>query len=244
MRAKEVMSRDVVSIAATASAFEAAERLVSTRVSGMPVVDDKGHIVGLVSEGDLIDGTGSATAVDNSGQLLRQLADTVAAAAAFVRARSLRVADVMSREVIGAEENASLSELADLMTRNRIKRVPILKGRKVVGIVSRIDLLRALISTASPGPSPRPAAGAGVAPPADDRLRQAVEAATGNQRWTTAWPAEVVVSAGVVHLWGVVPDDAVLKAYGIAVAAVPGVVAVENHMHVMPRSLRHPHVAW
>jgi CBS domain-containing protein len=145
MYAKDVMSKDVRSIAATAAVFDAATLLVDCRLSAVPVVDGDGTMVGIVSEADII--KGAAAAAKRVGlDVLGRIDDGERAAAAVEAARSLRVGDVMSRGVIAAHETATLREVARLMLTHRIKCIPIVLDRSLLGIVSRADLLKALIS--------------------------------------------------------------------------------------------------
>ena len=234
MRAKDVMSDRVMSIGAEATALEAIELLVRTRVSAMPVVDAAGVMIGIVSEADLIGhadlGTGAI-----ASELLQRLSGDDAhrdtAAPAFARARALSVTDVMTRNVLTADENASLADVAELMLKHGVKRLPLLRDGAVVGIVSRTDLLQAMV------PHGRPAAAnaAGVGSQlSNEELRQAVSAALRASDWGRAQRRDVVVNSGVVHLWGVVESDELEQAYSAAVAQVPGVVSVQSHMHVVP----------
>lgn len=212
MRAKDVMSNGVMSLATDATVIEAARLLVNCRVSAMPVVDEAGCMVGIVSEADLLGCVpgGDEPAVGRDG------------------GRKLAVVDIMTREVVTAGEDAPIAALAKLMTKHRVKRLPILRDGAVVGIVSRIDLLRAMIS-------PNPAAGAdGAGPIRDDQLRREISAACQGRAWSLARQLDVVVNGGVAHLWGVAPSDLVRNAYRAAAQNVPGVTAVEVHMHIVP----------
>lgn len=229
MRAKDVMSDGVMSITDDATVYEAAVLLVNSRVSAMPVVDQKGVMVGIVSEADLIQRAEIGADAETSG-LLHQLADDVRSAEAFVQANSRRVTDVMSRNVMTVEENATVGEIAYLMAKHNIKRLPVVRNRSVVGMVSRVDLLQALISRAATRAEQQPADKV-VRP--DERLKSEVENAVRGQSWSLAHRADVVVSDGVVHLWGMVPSDMVRRAYLVAAEKVPGVRSVENHMHVI-----------
>jgi CBS domain-containing protein len=220
MRAKDVMSDGVMSVNAGATVLEAARLLVNAGVSAMPVIDNQGVMVGILSEADLIRHTG--------GVAPTELSDNERAAKAMAEARSRRVADVMTKEVVTATEDASLREIADLMLTHGIKRVPILRDRSVIGVVSRVDLLRALISLGPDAYVQRSAA----THTADEDLRSAVMAALQKQDWSQARRSDVVISHGVVHLWGMVANDAMRSAYVEAVRHVPGVQSVENHMHV------------
>ena len=234
MRAKDVMSDGVVSLSDNATVYEAAELLVSTGVSAMPVLDRNGFMIGIVSEADLVRRT--EVGASPGSWLHRQLADDIAAAAEFVQAHSRRVVDVMAKNVITADEGATLSEVAELMLTHHVKRVPILRGRLVVGMVSRVDLLRALLSRQPSGDVPQPKVDAALQS-SDEQLCSAVTAAVQGQGWSLARRSDVVVASGVVHLWGVVPNDTVLQAYRVAAASIPGVKGVEVHMHILPPSV-------
>ena len=228
MRARDVMTKGALTIAADKTIFEAAERLIAARVSALLVVDEDGRLEGIVSEADLIGrvGTGGSAA-----PLLRRAAENVAEAAAFVRSRSQHVADIMTRDVVTADVDATLGEVAELMVRHRIKRLPIVERGAVVGIVSRIDLLQGLLS------QPQSAdATPGSALP-DKALGQRVEDAFRQHAWAAAWQIDVVVHHGVAHLWGVVPDEQLRRAFQVAAEQVPGVTAVDNHIHVVPRAV-------
>jgi CBS domain-containing protein len=222
MFARDIMSDGVMSVASTASVLEAANLLINAHVSAMPVVDEAGHMVGIVSEADLVS--------PQSAEKTRFFANigSPAGAADFTTAQSCKVTEVMTRNVITATEDTPLLELARLMTAYRVKRLPVLRGGTVVGLVSRIDLLRALIAI---GNSQDPQA---TKFNRDEELRKQVAAACQGRVWSRAKQLDVVVSAGVAHLWGIAPSDPVRKAYRAAAENVPGIKAVEVHMHVVP----------
>ena len=209
MRAKDVMSAGVLSVSTDASILEAAKLLSNCRVSAMPVVDDAGTMTGIVSGSDLM-GDAEEYVAAGHGRPTRT------------------VADVMTREVIAASEDTPLAAVASLMKARSIKRIPILKNGAVVGIVSRVDVLRGLISLSRETDE---------APPTfhrDDELRREVQAACQGRSWSLAQQLDVVVNGGVAHLWGVVPTALVRQAYRAAVENVPGIKTVEVHMHIVP----------
>ncbi len=226
MRAKDVMTGDVLTVSADADIFEAADLLLSSRVSAMPVVDQNDRIIGIVSEADLMKRAEIGTAPHKSW-LLRLLSDDISKAAAYVRSHSRHVGDVMTKEVVTVAENASLGEVAALMAKHGIKRLPVVSDGCVVGIVSRADLLQALMCQEPDN---------GLASQSDAELRQAVSKAVESQPWSSKWPTNVMVSGGVAHLWGFAQNEAVRKAYSIAAENVPGIKSVKNHMRSMPHS--------
>jgi CBS domain-containing protein len=231
MLARDVMSEGVMSVSADATVFETAKLLVNAQVSALPVVDEAGDMIGIVSEADVIQ---RAAADASPGSLLGHLAEDVASAGAYGRTNSWRVTDVMTRPVMCVDEDTPLSEIARLMLDTGIKRVPVRRGRAVVGMVSRMDLVRALISQLTPPAAAHPESG--VAEPADATLRREIEDAVRGRSWSLAQLSDVVVRDGVAHLWGIVPSDMVRQAYRIAAENVPGVKEVQSHMHVVPPS--------
>jgi len=152
----------------------------------------------------------------------------VGAAKEYVALHARRVTDVMSKPVVTVQEDDKLGHVADVMAKHKVKRVPVLRGDFVVGIVSRANLLQALLS--------RDPQGAG-SHPSDDQIRREVEAVVGKQAWTSPWPTNILVSAGVVHLWGFVASEAACDAYRVAAENVAGVKKVKNHLRRMPASV-------
>jgi CBS domain-containing protein len=209
MQAKDVMSEGVLSVRTDASVLEAARLLVNCRVSAMPVVDEAGIMRGIVSEADLM-----GDAEDYLG--------------AFDGRPSRKVADLMTRDVITASEDTPIAQIAHLMKGRNIKRVPILRNGTVVGIVSRVDILRGLISLSNDRDEVHPTYRR------DEELRREIYAACQGRSWSQAKQVDVVVNGGVAHLWGVAPTDLVRQAYRAAAENVPGVKTVEVHMHIVP----------
>ncbi|HEY6982478.1 CBS domain-containing protein [Reyranella sp.] len=227
MRAKDVMSGGVMSVLADATVFDAAEILTGQHISAVPVVDDSGRVIGIVSEADLIRRAEIGTTPHKSW-LQRLLADDATRAARYVRSHSRHVSDVMTKAVVTVEEEANLAEVAELMSKHGIKRVPVVRDGFMVGIVSRANLLQALMSREPESDELRST---------DARLRSDVLHAVEKKPWASTWPTNVVVSAGVVHLWGFVSSDAVRQAYRVAAENVPGVKLVRNHMRIVPASV-------
>lgn len=227
MRARDIMSHEVVCIDVKESVFDAAELLLGARISAAPVVNDKGAVVGIVSEADLIRRAEIGTA-SSKGWLARLMDSEASSAQSFVTAQTRRVADVMTRDVVTAGEDTTLRELVDLMERHDIKRIPIVRDGAVVGVVSRADLLRALLSREPDSP---------VLQPTDKALRENVVNALEHRTWTSRWPVNVFANDGVVHLWGFVEGKEVRDAYRVAAENVPGVRRVRNHLRTMPPSV-------
>lgn len=228
MRAKQVMTRQIHTVAANASVYEAAQVMLNAGISAAPVVDVDGTLIGIVSEADLMYRSEIGTAPGKSW-LQRLLSDDAVLANDYIRAHSHRVADVMTKNLVTADERATLGEIATLMQRHRVKRIPIVRDGKVVGIVSRANLLQGLLAR-EPASSEDPAG--------NEKVRSLVTSELARHGWATNQTACVVAENGVVHLWGFVNSDAVRDAYRIAAENVRGVKRVENHMKVLPPEAR------
>jgi CBS domain-containing protein len=220
MNASQAMTRPVVTVPADATVFAAADILLGSRISAAPVIDADGKLVGIVSEADLMNRPEVGT-VPAKSWLQRLLADDALLARDYVRSHSHRVADVMTREVISAEERTQLAEIAKLMQRHRIKRVPIVRDGKIIGIVSRGNLLQGLLAR-----EPHPADGAD-----DANVRTSVHAELAKHSWGSG-VTNVVVDQGVVHLWGYVASAPSKEAARVAAENIPGVRRVVNNIVV------------
>lgn len=224
MNASQVMSQPVVTIPADATVYAAADILLGARVSGAPVVDPDGRLIGVVSEADLMNRPEIGT-VPSRSWLQRLLADDSRTARDYVRSHSHHVADIMTRNVFTAAEDTPLADIAALMKKHNIKRVPILREGRVVGVVSRANLLQGLLAR-----EPRRDGDA----PADDVLRTRVAAELRRHSWSDG-VSNVVVDGGVVHLWGQVAAATAKDAVRIAIENVEGVTRVVNNIVVTPR---------
>jgi CBS domain-containing protein len=136
MKASDIMVTNVITIPADASIGEVASTLLNNHISGAPVVDDKGELVGIVSEGDLMRRPEIGTSRRHSWWL-ELISSHQSQAVEYVKSHSRKISDVMTRDVITAKPDTSLGDIAAMLERKRIKRVPILEGNKIVGIVSR-----------------------------------------------------------------------------------------------------------
>jgi Mg/Co/Ni transporter MgtE len=194
-------------------------------VSAAPVVDTRDTVLGMVSEADLVQ---PYPGERDDEDLISVAAADLAAASGTIRSKTHKVADVMTREVVVAAEDTPLSELARLMTDHAVKCLPIVRNGKVVGIVSRTDVLRALVAL-DPNRDKDTAKFS-----RDERLRREIAAACRGRSWSKANGVDVLVDHGVAHLWGIAPSEMVRRAYRAAAENVPGVKAVEVHMHIVP----------
>jgi len=220
MKAMDVMVRDVVTIGPDASVAEAAKLIAENDVSALPVVDADGRLVGIISEADLMRREEIGTSIHHPWWI-EAVTPAATLAAEFTKSHAKRVAEVMSGNVITATEETPLAEIAAILERNRIKRVPITRGHELVGIVSRANLVQALAST-------------GIA--ADEELdvsrtiRQEILLRLEQQSWADFGSRNVIVADGEVHLWGLVGSDAERKALIALAEGVPGVTSVIDEM--------------
>ena len=153
MRAHQIMTRSVVTVAPDATILEAAKTMLQHHVSGLPVVDAAGKLVGIVSEGDFIR-RGEIGTQRKRSRWLRFLLGAGAEATDYVREHGRKVSEVMTGEPVTIAEDATLEEIVTSMETNGIKRLPVMRGDKLVGIVSRANLLQAVASLAQEIPDP------------------------------------------------------------------------------------------
>jgi CBS-domain-containing membrane protein len=221
MRAADVMTSEVISLGEDASVQEAAKLMGERGISAVPVIDRESRVVGMVSEGDLLHRAETGTERRRSWWL-EMVASTNQLAGEYVKSHSGKVKDVMTRDVISVTEETTVSDIAILLETNRIKRVPVLRGGKLAGIVSRANLVRALAMTINERPS-----GA----EADDRaIRDRLLAELKAQKWAEVSPANITVKDGIVHLWSSYYSDQEKRALVVAAESIPGVRRVEDHM--------------
>jgi len=198
----------------------AAKTMLERGISGLLVVDKAGDLAGVVTEGDLLRRDEIGTEVDRPWWL-RLLVSPSRQAADFVRAHGRHVKDVMTTDVIAVAQDAELEDVVATMEKNRIKRVPVTKDGRVVGIVSRSDLLRALIGRVR-----------GAAPvTADDRsIRTAIMDALDKKPWAPRTTLNITVNKGVADLWGSITNENERAAIRVAVENTPGVTVVHDHL--------------
>jgi CBS-domain-containing membrane protein len=222
MKATDVMVSNVITVDVNATVGDTAAILLNNHISGAPVVDEKGGLVGIVSEGDLMQRPEIGTARRRSWWL-ELISTKWASANEYIKSHSRKVADVMTRDVITAKPDTPLGDIAALLERNRIKRVPIVEGSKIVGLVSRANILQALASAAKKLPS--------LASPGDNELRKKVVSRMASEAWRPTM-LTVTVQDGTVDLWGLVHSVEQKKAAQLAAETTPGVRAVVNNIIV------------
>ena len=228
MRAMDVMTTNVITIGPDASVRDLALLLSERGISGVPVVDADNRIIGIVTEGDLLHRmeTGTAPSTERRhSRWLDSLASDRALARDYIKSHAGTVRDIMTRGVATVDDTADLAEVADLLETRRIKRVPVLRDGKLVGIVSRANLVRALAATVSEPVSD-----------GDDRtVRTKLLAELSGQEWANVWAEDIVVRDKVVHLWfSEDQPEEERQATRIAAENIPGVRKVEQHLVPAP----------
>ena len=216
MNARDVMVRNVITIGPEDDVAVAAKLLIDHDISALPVVDGKQQIIGILSEADLMRRQELGTE-KRRPWWLEAVMPAATLAADYAKSHGRKVAEVMSKDVVTAHLDASLAEIAALLERNRIKRVPIVEHGRLVGIVSRSNLIQALASTPSTPQSDLSA---------DRALRFEVLARLRDQSWTGFGERNIVVTNGVVHVWGLVDSPEEHKALLALAESVPGVRSV------------------
>ncbi|HYG88170.1 MAG TPA: CBS domain-containing protein [Azospirillum sp.] len=222
MQAKDVMTSPVITVTEDVSIPDIAELLLARRISGVPVVGGDGRVVGIISEGDLLRRVETGTE-RHRARWLEMLVDRNERAADFLKSHGKRAQDVMTRQIVSAEPDTDLADIADLMERNRIKRVPVLVDGRPVGIVSRANLLHGLVAFK------RTSRGGAVE--GDAGIRTALMDALAGQSWIDLDRLNIVVTDGTVHLWGMVDSEEQRRALHASATGIPGVKRVEEHLH-------------
>lgn len=218
MRVADVMIRNVVSIRPDDTITEAARLMLQNRISGLPVVDAGGNLVGIVTEGDFLRRSELGTE-RRRPRWLEFLLGPGRLAIDYVHASGRKVDEVMSGDPVTVAEDDLLETVVELMERRHIKRLPVLRAGKIVGIISRANLMHALVSLA---PSAEPLGGG------DATIRKRILAAFDRQPWGTQ--INVVVKNGVAELWGTITDERERQACAVTAENVAGVTRVRDHL--------------
>lgn len=226
MKAKDIMTSRVISITPDHSVGDAARIMLANRISGLPVCDAGHRLVGMLTEGDLLQ---RAELSPSFWFGKDRLAAATPPTDDYVKRHGWRVGDVMSRHVITINETTPADRIAAIMVANDVNRVPVLRGETVVGIVSRQDLLRAVASYA-----PEEIASG------DRALRRAILARLCEDVGLERELIDVAVTDGNVFLWGHVSEEAKREAAGAAAACVAGVNRVTNRLSVVTGELPSP----
>lgn len=219
MRAHQVMNRRVITVTPDTSIVDAANIMLRQHISGLPVVDATGKLVGIVSEGDFLR-RGEIGTQKKRGRWLSFLVGPGRGAADFVHAQGRKVGEVMTHEPLTVTEETPLEDIVELMEKNHVKRLPVLRHNKMVGIITRSNLLQAVASLARDIPDPTAD---------DDHIRSRIIQSIEKTDWQP-FGLDVTVRNGIVHLSGVITDDRLRQAAIVAAENVEGVKMVHDHL--------------
>jgi CBS domain-containing protein len=219
MRAHQIMTKPVITVKPEATIVEAANIMLRQHISGLPVIDAAGKLVGIISEGDFIRrseiGTGRRRA-----RWLKFILGPSESAWDFVHESGRKVVEVMTPSPVTVTEDTPLADIADLMERRNVKRLPVLRGDKIVGMISRANLLQAVASLARQIPDPTAD---------DDHIRNRTIHAIERTDWCPSG-LNVIVRDGIVHLSGVILEEEARQAAIVAAENVDGVKKVHDHL--------------
>jgi CBS domain-containing protein len=220
MKAKDVMTQPVVSVGPDETIERAIRLMLQRHISGLPVTDAAGRLVGMVTEGDFLRRAETATQRKRP-RWLEFIVGPGRMADEYVHTHGRKISEIMTIEPITVAEDTALDEVVTLMEKKHIKRVPVVRDGKMVGIVSRANLLHALASLSGEA---RPTAAN------DETIRTQILAILKQEKWAPIGAIEVIVRDGFVDLWGTITDERERQALIVAAENVPGVKGVRDHI--------------
>jgi len=218
MQVKDIMTKNVITIGCDDPVLDAARLMLQNRISGLPVVDRGGELVGIVTEGDFLRRSELGTQ-RRRPKWLEFILGPGRLAEEYVHNSGREVEEIMTPDPFCAAESDQLEKVVEQMERRHVKRLPVVSSGRIVGIVSRANLMHALASL-----SRSPAA----ASASDSAIRDQILASLAAQNWAPR--VNVVCKSGVVELWGVITDDRERQAVIVAAENVAGVKKVHDHM--------------
>ena len=220
MRAQDVMTTQVVAVEADTSVREVARIMVEHRITGLPVQEPNGRLVGVVTDGDIYRRAELGTDRRRRRSWLELFAADPRHAQDYVEAHGRIARDVMSSDVVAVAPETSLRQIADLFETRRIRRVPVVRDGKVVGIVSRANLVQAFATSRHSEVD---------SATADRGIRDMILAEYERHPWGLHAEANVLVTDGVVHIFGLVDSEPEQHALRVAAEGIPGVKGFEDH---------------
>lgn len=218
MQVRDMMTTNVISVGADEPIVKAASLMLQNRISGLPVVDKEGELVGMVTEGDFLR-RGELGTQRRRPKWLEFILGPGKLAEEYVRTSGRKVEDVMTPNPLTIRDDDTLEAVVEMMERHHIKRLPVTRGCRMVGIVSRANLLHALSTFAHDLPAPTSG---------DSAIRANILAAFAKQDWAPR--VNVIVKDGVAELHGVITDDRERKGLMVAAENVAGVKKVHDHL--------------
>jgi CBS domain-containing protein len=220
MKASDIMTRRVISIPPDSTILEAIRLMLDNHISGLPVIDRSGNLVGIVTEGDFLRRAETGTQRKRP-RWLELLTGPGKLAADYVQSHGHRIEQVMTQDCVTISEDVPLDEIVRIMERHHIKRLPVVRDKTVVGIVSRANLMHALASLGRAAPD---------AAKSDTAIRDQILAELDKQAWAPVALIDVVVHEGVVELWGTITEERQGEALKVVAENIPGVKKVANHL--------------
>jgi CBS domain-containing protein len=221
MNVADVMTKRVISVTPETPIADAARVMLEQRISGLPVVDANGAVVGIVTEGDLLRRTETGTDRLRS-RWFELLIAPGRLAHDYVHSHARKVGEVMTHEIASVAPDDTLAKVVELMESRRIKRLPVIEEGRLVGIVSRANLVRALLDKLPEG--------AGKETAGDAEIRERILAEISRQPWGPRASVSVLVKGGVVSLYGSIIDDRERTALQVLAENTPGVKAVHDNL--------------
>jgi CBS domain-containing protein len=222
MNVADIMTQPVITVTPDTAIGEAAQLMLEHRISGLPVVDAQGAVVGIVSEGDLLRRVETGTQ-RRRAHWLEFLIAPGRLAREYATANARRVGEVMSTDVVSVGPQDTLDDIVALMERHRIKRLPVVEDGRLVGIVSRANMVRALVQNLAKMAGTTMAGG-------DEEIREHILAEIAKQPWGPRASVDVKVAAGFVELYGSITDERERTALKVLAENTPGVTAVRDHL--------------
>ena len=220
MNVSDIMTREVLSIAPERSVEDAVRLMLDKHLSGLPVIDSEGKLAGIVTEGDFLR-RGEVGTLRHRPRWLEFIVGQGRLALEYTQTHGRRVAEIMTWPVVTVAADAPLGSAVDLMERHRIKRLPVVRDQRVVGIVSRADVMRALAVLTRDDSQ--------VAT-TDEAIRRRLVQEIGSQNWGPAATVHVAVHDGVVDISGAVFDARQRDALRVAAENIAGVRKVRDEL--------------
>lgn len=216
MLARDIMKKRVLSISPNHSVSHAARAMLENQISGLPVCDDRGRLVGMLSEGDLL------RRAELGLVSWRDIAGVQTKPEAFTKGHSWRVGDVMTQPVVIVDEDMPVGRVAELMAAKGIKRLPVMRAEEMVGIISRSDILRAIAASLPD-----------VIANGDEAVQRAVLARLCSDLGLEKGAIDVTIENGTVSLSGQVESEALREAARVAAETISGVGGVRNRLRIV-----------
>jgi len=225
MNALETMTREVITVSPDTTVGEIATLLVQHGISAVPVISADNRVIGIISQTDL-GHRGEMGTEKKRKWWLDLFADADARAREYVKSHGLKASDVMTRFVVSVAKSASLAEVAELLDTHRIRQVPVMEDGKLLGMISRADLVRRLAEVKVAAPAARPENGV---------LQKAIWNQIKSEPWLRSSYVNIAVKDGTVELWGAVDTEEQRNALRVLVEGVSGVQKVENNVVLFPK---------